>query len=208
MLPTVSPHAPAGFAGACGGFFHEWSTDFVSGSGGTINLTVPIVLPVSTESKQKLEGCEAVALEYQGSRLAILRNLEFYTNRKEERCARQWGTTCPQHPYIKVIVQVAWLIGVFWLKVAEQWSWSSHITPSFLFAKMLTCCSLGTDGYGRRWLARWRWLGSPGADQMERRARPLPPHPCGAEAEVQRDESRSANLPYISRSENDTRRPP
>lgn len=74
-----------------------------SGSGGTINLTVPIVLPVSTETKQKLEGCEAVTLEYQGSHVAILRNMEFYANRIEERCARQWGTTCPQHPYIKVI---------------------------------------------------------------------------------------------------------
>lgn len=76
---------------------------YPSGSGGTINLTVPIVLPVSAETKQKLEGCEAVSLEYQGSCVAILRNMEFYANRIEERCARQWGTTCPQHPYIKVI---------------------------------------------------------------------------------------------------------
>ena len=72
-------------------------------SDGAINLSVPIVLPVSTETKQELDGCAAVALEYQGSRVAILRNPEFYVHRKEERCARQWGTTCPQHPYIKVI---------------------------------------------------------------------------------------------------------
>ncbi len=65
-------------------------------------MSVPIVLPVTTETKQKLDGCAAVALEYQGSRVAILRNPEFYESRKEERCARQWGTTCPQHPYIKV----------------------------------------------------------------------------------------------------------
>lgn len=70
---------------------------------GAINLSVPIVLPVSTEAKEKLDGCAAVALEYQGARMAILRNPEFYENRKEERCARQWGTTCPQHPYIKVM---------------------------------------------------------------------------------------------------------
>lgn len=72
-------------------------------SDGAINLSVPIVLPVSTEAKQTLDGCAAVALEYQGARVAILRNPEFYENRKEERCARQWGTTCPQHPYIKVM---------------------------------------------------------------------------------------------------------
>lgn len=98
-------------AGAHGCFVHELTANIVfsapfSGSGGTINLTIPIVLPVSTECKQKLEGCTAVALEYQGSRVAILRNPEFYENRKEERCARQWGTTCPQHPYIKVIIHV------------------------------------------------------------------------------------------------------
>lgn len=34
--------------------------------------------------------------------MAVLRQPEFYENRKEERCARQWGTTCPSHPYIKV----------------------------------------------------------------------------------------------------------
>ena len=71
-------------------------------AGGIINMSVPIVLPVTMETKQSLDGCAAIALEYQGSRVAILRNPEFYEHRKEERCARQWGTTCPQHPYIKV----------------------------------------------------------------------------------------------------------
>ncbi len=81
----------------------HWLTASSSVSGGSINLSVPIVLPVSAETKQELDGCAAVALEYQGSRVAILRNPEFYEHRKEERCARQWGTTCSQHPYIKVI---------------------------------------------------------------------------------------------------------
>lgn len=73
------------------------------GSDGTINQSIPIVLPVTTETKQRLDGCAAVALEFQGTLVAILRQPEFYEHRKEERCARQWGTTCPQHPYIKVI---------------------------------------------------------------------------------------------------------
>lgn len=73
--------------------------------GGAINQSVPIVLPVSTETKQQLDGCAAIALEYQGRRVAVLRQPEFYEHRKEERCARQWGTTCPQHPYIKVSKQ-------------------------------------------------------------------------------------------------------
>lgn len=69
---------------------------------GAINLSVPIVLPVSKEDKDRLDGCAAFALEYEGRRVAIMRNPEFYEHRKEERCARQWGTTCLQHPYIKV----------------------------------------------------------------------------------------------------------
>uniref|UniRef100_A0AAR2K458 Uncharacterized protein n=1 Tax=Pygocentrus nattereri TaxID=42514 RepID=A0AAR2K458_PYGNA len=60
------------------------------------------ILQLQTEDKERLDGCAAFALEYKGRRVAILRNPEFYEHRKEERCARQWGTTCPQHPYIKV----------------------------------------------------------------------------------------------------------
>ncbi|RXM34693.1 Bifunctional 3'-phosphoadenosine 5'-phosphosulfate synthase 1 [Acipenser ruthenus] len=70
--------------------------------GGVINLSVPVVLPVTSEDKEKLDGCTAFALAYGGHRVAILRNPEFYEHRKEERCARQWGTTCKEHPYIKL----------------------------------------------------------------------------------------------------------
>lgn len=72
--------------------------------GGIINLSVPVVLPVSTADKERLDGVTAMALVYEGRRVAILRNPEFYEHRKEERCARQWGTTCKDHPYIKVNV--------------------------------------------------------------------------------------------------------
>jgi len=70
--------------------------------GGTINQTIPIVLPVSTEMKEQLDGCAAFALEYEGTRVAILRTPEFYEHRKEERCCRQFGTCDKRHPYIKV----------------------------------------------------------------------------------------------------------
>ncbi|KTG04763.1 hypothetical protein cypCar_00023723 [Cyprinus carpio] len=39
--------------------------------GGTINLSVPIVLPVATEIKECLQGSMAVALEYQGKRMVL-----------------------------------------------------------------------------------------------------------------------------------------
>uniref|UniRef100_A0A3Q1GCF6 3'-phosphoadenosine 5'-phosphosulfate synthase 2a n=1 Tax=Acanthochromis polyacanthus TaxID=80966 RepID=A0A3Q1GCF6_9TELE len=95
--------------------------------GGAINMSVPIVLPVSTEAKQELDGCAAIALEYQGSRVAILRNPEFYAHRKEERCARQWGTTCPQHPYIKMVMEGGdWLVGGD-LEVLEEIKWNDGL---------------------------------------------------------------------------------
>uniref|UniRef100_A0A8C9ZT96 3'-phosphoadenosine 5'-phosphosulfate synthase 2a n=1 Tax=Sander lucioperca TaxID=283035 RepID=A0A8C9ZT96_SANLU len=108
--------------------------------GGAINLSVPIVLPVSTETKQELDGCAAVALEYQGSRVAILRNPEFYQHRKEERCARQWGTTCAQHPYIKMVMEGGdWLVGGD-LEVLERIKWNDgldqyRLTPQELKQK-------------------------------------------------------------------------
>ncbi|XP_059928563.1 bifunctional 3'-phosphoadenosine 5'-phosphosulfate synthase 2-like [Gadus macrocephalus] len=92
-----------------------------------INLTVPIVLPVSTETKQKMDGCAAIALVYQGVRIAILRKPEFYEHRKEERCARQWGTICPQHPYIKMVMEGGdWLVGGD-LEVLERIRWNDGL---------------------------------------------------------------------------------
>ena len=42
----------------------------------------------------------------------MLRNPEFYEHRKEERCARQFGTTNPNHPYIRQILAAGdWLVG-------------------------------------------------------------------------------------------------
>ncbi|OWK01414.1 hypothetical protein Celaphus_00018898 [Cervus elaphus hippelaphus] len=39
------------------------------------------------------------------------RNPEFFEHRKEKRCARKWGKTCKNHPYIKMVMeQGAWLI--------------------------------------------------------------------------------------------------
>uniref|UniRef100_A0A8C7KYX0 3'-phosphoadenosine 5'-phosphosulfate synthase 2a n=1 Tax=Oncorhynchus kisutch TaxID=8019 RepID=A0A8C7KYX0_ONCKI len=94
---------------------------------GTINQSIPIVLPVTTETKQRLDGCAAVALEFQGTLVAILRQPEFYEHRKEERCARQWGTTCPQHPYIKMVMEGGdWLVGGD-LEVLDRIRWNDGL---------------------------------------------------------------------------------
>ena len=71
-------------------------------AGGVTNQSVPTVLPVKTEDKEKLDGCAAFTLKYGDKRIAILRNPEFYPHNKEERCSRQFGTSNVGHPYVKV----------------------------------------------------------------------------------------------------------
>jgi 3'-phosphoadenosine 5'-phosphosulfate synthase len=39
---------------------------------------------------------------HKGVPVAILRDPDFFEHRKEERIARQFGTSHPEHPYIKV----------------------------------------------------------------------------------------------------------
>ncbi|XP_073722903.1 bifunctional 3'-phosphoadenosine 5'-phosphosulfate synthase 2b [Misgurnus anguillicaudatus] len=95
--------------------------------GGTINMSVPIVLPVSKEDKERLDGSAAFALQFRGRKVAIMRNPEFYEHRKEERCARQWGTTCPKHPYIKMVMEGGdWLAGGD-LEVFERVLWNDGL---------------------------------------------------------------------------------
>ncbi|XP_071373376.1 bifunctional 3'-phosphoadenosine 5'-phosphosulfate synthase 1 isoform X2 [Centroberyx affinis] len=108
--------------------------------GGVINLSVPVVLPVSSADKERLDGMTAVALVFEGRRVAILRNPEFYEHRKEERCARQWGTTCKDHPYIKMVMESGdWLVGGD-LQVLDKICWNDgldqyRLTPTELKQK-------------------------------------------------------------------------
>ncbi|NXX08871.1 PAPS1 synthase, partial [Larus smithsonianus] len=108
--------------------------------GGVINLSVPIVLTATQEDKDRLDGCTAIALVFEGRRVAILRNPEFYEHRKEERCARQWGTTCKEHPYIKMVMEQGnWLVGgdlqvldrIYWNDGLDQY----RLTPAELRQK-------------------------------------------------------------------------
>lgn len=78
------------------------SLPFIAISGGVINQSIPLVLPVKTVDKERLQGCAAFTLKYEGKDIAILRKPEFYPHNKEERCGRQFGTTNLGHPYVKV----------------------------------------------------------------------------------------------------------
>lgn len=65
-------------------------------------MPVAIVLDLSEEDKIRLENCQEISLVYEGRVVGEMGGLEFYRHRKEERVARQFGTTSPKHPYIKV----------------------------------------------------------------------------------------------------------
>uniref|UniRef100_A0A8D0HV99 3'-phosphoadenosine 5'-phosphosulfate synthase 2 n=1 Tax=Sphenodon punctatus TaxID=8508 RepID=A0A8D0HV99_SPHPU len=94
---------------------------------GVINLSIPIVLPISTEDKKRLDGCASFALEYNGRRVAVLKTPEFYEHRKEERCARVWGTTCAKHPHVKMVMESGdWLAGGD-LLVLERIKWNDGL---------------------------------------------------------------------------------
>lgn len=67
------------------------------------NHSVPIVLSLDESDKKRLEDVSALTLTYDKKPVAILRNPEFYFQRKEERCSRQFGTNNPNHPYIRLI---------------------------------------------------------------------------------------------------------
>jgi len=107
---------------------------------GLVNQSIPIVLPLQTDDKDRLEGREAFVLRYSGRLVAIVRSPEFYEHRKDERCSRQFGINHPDHPHIKLIQDSGdWLCGGD-VEVLERIRWNDgldeyRLTPSELRAK-------------------------------------------------------------------------
>ena len=128
-------------------------------AGGVINLSVPIVLTATQEDKERLDGCTAFALMYEGRRVAILRNPEFFEHRKEERCARQWGTTCKNHPYIKVLSKLCcvlswfantacaelWGITCISTLPSEPWIFCRIKAGTYICVMSIQACHFGAD---------------------------------------------------------------
>ncbi|XP_054265138.1 bifunctional 3'-phosphoadenosine 5'-phosphosulfate synthase 2 isoform X2 [Macrosteles quadrilineatus] len=108
--------------------------------GDEMSQSIAIVLPLSTEDMERLSGVSAFALRYEGRPVAILRQPQFYKHRKEERVARQFGTTNRNHPTIKMIYESGdWLVGGE-LEVLERVRWNDgldqyRLTPNELRAK-------------------------------------------------------------------------
>ncbi|RZC37664.1 ATP-sulfurylase and/or PUA 2 domain containing protein [Asbolus verrucosus] len=91
------------------------------------NQSIPIVLPVSTLDKDRLDGTSAISLYFNGICYAIMRKPEFYHHRKEERVARQFGITSKDHPYIKMVYESGdWLVGGE-LEVLKRVQWGDEL---------------------------------------------------------------------------------
>ncbi|XP_039123097.1 ATP sulfurylase 2-like [Dioscorea cayenensis subsp. rotundata] len=82
--------------------------------GSVVNMSLPIVLAIGDDDKERVGGARDVALVGpNGDLVAILRRIEIYKHNKEERIARTWGTTAPGLPYVEEVITSAgnWLIG-------------------------------------------------------------------------------------------------
>ncbi|XP_065340356.1 bifunctional 3'-phosphoadenosine 5'-phosphosulfate synthase [Cloeon dipterum] len=119
----------------------------LNGSTKVTNQSIPIVLPVTTEDKERLEGCSAITLNHDGRPIAIMRKPQFYPHRKEERSCRQFGINNQGHPYIKMIYESGdWLVGGE-LEVLDRIQWHDgldeyRLTPNEIRER---CRAMGAD---------------------------------------------------------------
>lgn len=91
------------------------------------NQSVPIVLSLTEKDKKRLEDVSALTLTYDDKPVALLRNPEFYYQRKEERCSRQFGTNNIDHPYVRLIHESGdFLVGGD-LEVLERIKWNDGL---------------------------------------------------------------------------------
>ncbi|KAF8358380.1 hypothetical protein PRIPAC_93375 [Pristionchus pacificus] len=75
---------------------------------GPLNQSVPIVLTIDADEKARLtkDGrvVSAIALSYEGKRIAMLRKGEIFEHRRKERSARQFGSIDERHPGVAQIL--------------------------------------------------------------------------------------------------------
>lgn len=92
-----------------------------------VNQSIAIVLPIDSRQKEAIQDHNAVLLVYEGKGIAVLRDLEVYPHRKEERISRQFGSAHPDHPTIQKINNSGdWLVGGD-LEVFERIKWNDGL---------------------------------------------------------------------------------
>ncbi|CAG2120381.1 unnamed protein product, partial [Medioppia subpectinata] len=76
------------------------------------NQTIPIVLAIDDQNKERIEKSKNICLLYKNNLIAILEDIEIFAHRKEERAAAVFKTTNRGHPSIKMIYDSGdWLVG-------------------------------------------------------------------------------------------------
>ena len=109
-----------GWASPLGGFMRE--EEFLQAlhfncsrqpDGTVVNMSIPIVLDVSTDDHARLQNEKSIALVNEvGTAIAVLREPEFYEHPKEERAARTFGLTHTGHPTVERIMGMGdYLVG-------------------------------------------------------------------------------------------------
>ncbi|KAF8371149.1 pps-1 [Pristionchus pacificus] len=75
---------------------------------GPLNQSVPIVLTITSQEKEQVmrngHTVPAIALSYEGKRIAILRKGEIFEHRRKERAARQFGSIDERHPGVAQVM--------------------------------------------------------------------------------------------------------
>ncbi|KAM1550030.1 hypothetical protein ACFX10_042337 [Malus domestica] len=82
--------------------------------GSLVNMSLPIVLAIDDETKERIGSSNDVGLVGpDGNLVGVLNSIEIYKHNKEERIARTWGSTAPGLPYVEEVITPAgnWLIG-------------------------------------------------------------------------------------------------
>lgn len=71
-----------------------------------VSMPLPIVLPITTAMKNQMNQQKNVVLVApSGNKIAILKDIEIYPHRKEERITRTFGAMDDKHPYIAEILK-------------------------------------------------------------------------------------------------------
>jgi len=74
-------------------------------------VSVPITMHVNEEQKALIGDAKKFAIKYKGVIYAVVNEPEFYENRKEEVCARTFGSFSPNHAGAEPIMkQGEWLV--------------------------------------------------------------------------------------------------
>eukprot|EP00469_Lotharella_globosa_P002160 CAMPEP_0167796376 /NCGR_PEP_ID=MMETSP0111_2-20121227/15002_1 /TAXON_ID=91324 /ORGANISM="Lotharella globosa, Strain CCCM811" /LENGTH=958 /DNA_ID=CAMNT_0007690239 /DNA_START=302 /DNA_END=3175 /DNA_ORIENTATION=+ len=84
--------------------YDDYSTKLQLGD--RVDMSVPIILPITAASKEMIEGKKTITLVAPtGKSVAVLTDPEIYDYRKEEVICRLFGGIDPDHPYIKEMMK-------------------------------------------------------------------------------------------------------